>query len=70
MSLAVGVEKVVSQAAAVDGMLYLFGNVGLVGRQEKVVAATAKLFQPMIFQGYFRVVGEPKEGAKPQRFIV
>ena len=53
MSLAIRVEKVVSQTAAVDGMLYLFGNIGLVGRQEEVVAATAKLFQPMIFQGYF-----------------
>ena len=53
MTFAVGVEKVVRQAATVDGMLYLFGYIGLMGWKKQVVSTTTELFQTMKLEGEF-----------------
>ena len=70
MSLTIKAKEVVAQASAVDGMFDLFGNIGLVSRQVKFVSATSILLQAVVFKGYFGVIGESEERAKPHSFII
>ena len=70
MSLTIKAKEVVAQTSAVDGMFDLFGNIGLVSRQVKFVSATSILLQAVVFKGYFGVIGESEERAKPHSFII
>ena len=63
-------EEIELQAAAVDRVLHLLGDVGLVGRAVELVAATAELVHVVVFEGQLAVVARLQVRAEADHLVL
>jgi hypothetical protein len=63
-------EDIELQSASVDRVLYLLGDIGLVGRAVELVAATAELVHVVIFEGKFTIVARLQVRAETNHLVL